>query len=98
MASGEIWMWSAVETARAIRAGEVSAEAVMEAHVARLAEANPAINAVVVALSEAAPASAHARDQAPAKGPGLGPLHGVPVTVKINIDLEGQANSNGVPG
>ena len=29
-------------------------------------------------------------------GAPLGPLHGVPVTVKINVDVEGQANSNGV--
>lgn len=98
MASTEIWQWSAAETARAIRAGETTAQAVMEAHVARLAVANPSINAVVVDLSEAALATARVADQAQAKGAALGPLHGVPVTLKINIDLEGQANSNGVPG
>ncbi|THD54558.1 amidase, partial [Phenylobacterium sp.] len=37
-------------------------------------------------------------DRAQAAGEPLGLLHGVPVTVKINIDLEGQANSNGVVG
>jgi len=98
MASAEIWRWSAVETARAVRAGEVSALAVMQAHVARLHEANPAINAVVVDLSAQALAAAQAADRAQAAGAALGPLHGVPVTIKINVDLHGQANSNGVPG
>src|SRR5689334_6645110 len=98
MAEGEIWRWSAVETARAIAAREVSAEAVVAACLARKAAANPAINAVVVDLSDQAMEAARAADAAQASGAALGPLHGVPVTVKINVDLEGQANSNGVPG
>jgi len=91
-----IWQWSAVETARAIRAGEVSSVEVVEAHVERLQAANPAINAVVVDLSEAALAAARAADRKQADGAPLGSLHGVPITLKINIDVEGQANSNGV--
>ncbi|MFL5294909.1 MAG: amidase [Phenylobacterium sp.] len=98
MAKMEIWRWSAVETARAIAAGETSAHEVVAAHLARKAEANPAINAVVVDLSAQALQAADAADRARAKGAPLGPLHGVPVTVKINVDVEGQANSNGVPG
>ncbi len=103
MAEGEIWRWSAVETARAIAAGEVSAETAVAACLDRKAAANPAINAVVVDLSDQAMAAARAADAAQARyakegGAPLGPLHGVPVTVKINIDLEGQANSNGVVG
>jgi amidase len=96
--SEDIWRWSAAETARAIAAGEVTAEAVTLAHVARLHAANPALNAVVVDLSEQAIEAAQAADRARASGAALGALHGVPVTVKINIDVEGQANSNGVPG
>jgi len=98
MASNEIWQWSAVETAGAIRRGEVSAEDVTRACVARLHAANPAINAVVIDLTEQALTAARAADRAQAAGAELGPLHGVPVTIKINIDVEGQANSNGVPG
>lgn len=98
MAQGEIWRWSAVETARAVRARDISAQAVMQAHVARLHAANPAINAVVVDLSASALEAARAADRAQSSGAELGPLHGVPVTIKINIDLAGQANSNGVPG
>jgi amidase len=98
MASDQIWQWSAVETARAIRSREVSAEAVARAHIDRLHAANPAINAVVVDLTHQALAAARAADREQAAGAELGPLHGVPVTIKINIDVEGQANSNGVPG
>lgn len=94
----DVWQWSAVETAAAVRAGRVSASEITEAHLARMAAANPALNAVVVDLSDQALAEARARDAARAAGEPLGPLHGVPVTVKINIDLEGQANTNGVAG
>lgn len=94
----EIWQWSAVETARRVATREVSAMEVLEAHLARKAAANPALNAVVVDLGAEARAAARAADRAQAAGAPLGPLHGVPVTVKINIDLEGQANSNGVAG
>jgi len=91
-----IWQWSAAETARAIAAREVSAQEVTAAALARKAEANPAINAVVVDLSDEAMAAAEAADRTQAAGEPLGPLHGVPVTVKINVDVAGQANSNGV--
>ena len=61
---------------------------------------NPALNAVVVDLGDDALRAAEAADVALAKSKGqgndVGPLHGVPVTIKINIDVEGQANSNGV--
>jgi len=90
-----IWQWSAVETARATTSGEISCEAVMDAHVARLRGANPALNAVVVDMTGQALEAARAADVARARGDALGALHGVPVTIKINIDVEGQANSNG---
>jgi len=98
MASSEIWQWSAVATAEAIRSGQVSSEEIMQAHVARLHAANPALNAVVIDLSAEALEAARAADRAQASGAELGTLHGVPVTVKINVDVEGQANSNGVAG
>jgi amidase len=96
VASSAIWRWSAAETASAIRARRVSAREVVGAHVERLHAANPALNAVVVDLSEAALTAADAADAAQARGAELGLLHGVPITLKINIDVEGQANSNGV--
>jgi amidase len=97
MAKKPIWQWSAVETAKAIRKGKVSAEEVTRAHVERMKAANPALNAVVVDLSAEAIKAARAADKLQAKGGELGDLHGVPVTIKINLDVKGQANSNGVP-
>ena len=98
MTTPAIWQWSAVQTATAVKTGQVSAEAVVEAHLARMRAANPALNAVVVDLSDQALGEAHAADAAQARGGALGPLHGVPVTIKINLDVTGQANSNGVVG
>lgn len=88
-----IWQWSAVEIADATRAGRVTAMEVTEAAIARMEEANPALNAVVVSLAEEARADAAALDAS--DGP-KGALHGVPVTIKINVDQKGHATSNGV--
>jgi amidase len=93
-----IWQWSAVDTAAAIRERRLSAEQVVQAHIDRLRAVNPGLNAVVVDLSKPALEAARAADRAQAQGAPLGTLHGVPVTIKINIDVEGQANSNGVVG
>jgi amidase len=94
--AGPIWQWSAVDTATAIRERRATAEEVVVAHVERMHAANPSLNAVVVDLSAPAIEAACAADRAQAQGATLGKLHGVPVTIKINVDLEGQANSNGV--
>lgn len=100
MTTAPIWQWSAVETAAAIRTGEATSKDVIRAHIERMHKVNPALNAVVVDMSDAALRAAEAADEALAKSKGqgidVGPLHGVPVTIKINIDVEGQANSNGV--
>jgi hypothetical protein len=90
-----VWQWSAVQTATAIRDGVITSEEVIEAHVERMHAVNPALNAVVIDLSEQAISDARAADRAKSSGAALGKLHGVPVTIKINIDVEGQANSNG---
>ncbi|MFB9269951.1 amidase family protein [Bradyrhizobium erythrophlei] len=93
-----IWQWSAVETAAAIRKGDVTSEEVIRTHLDHMHKTNPALNAVVVDLGAEALTGAKAADEALAKSKGsdIGPLHGVPVTIKINIDVKGQANSNGV--
>ena len=93
-----IWQWSAVETAAAIRDGVITSEEVVQVHIERMHAVNPALNAVVIDLSEQAISDARAADRAKSSGTALGKLHGVPVTIKINIDVEGQANSNGVIG
>ncbi|MBS0375054.1 MAG: amidase family protein [Proteobacteria bacterium] len=92
-----IWAWSARQTARAVRAREVSAVEVLRSHLARLDAANPAVNAVVRDLRREALAAARAIDRALARREPLGPLAGVPVTVKENVDVRGWPNPNGVP-
>ena len=79
---GPVWQWSALDTAAAIRSGTISSTEVVEAHLARMRDVNPKLNAVVVDLSEDALKSAKAADNARARQRELGPLHGVPITIK----------------
>ncbi len=95
--STPIWQWSAVDTAKSIRNGTVSSETVVHAHVERMREANPAVNAVVVDLGDQAIGQAKEIDKNLNSGSRARLLEGVPVTVKTNVDFSGQANSNGVP-
>nr|WP_310524673.1 amidase [Polymorphobacter sp.] len=93
----ELWQQSASSLAAMIAARQTTSRAVIEAHLARIAAVNPAVNAVVTVLADTALASADAADQAVAAGTPLGPLHGVPITVKANIDLIGTPTTHGVP-
>jgi amidase len=94
---GPVWQWSAVDTAAAIRNGAISAVETVEVHLERMRAVNPRLNAVVVDLSEEALKAAHAVDKQRARGGALGLLHGVPITIKENVDYEGRPNFNGVP-
>jgi amidase len=94
----ELWKWDAVDIAQSIKFRTVSSREVVVSCLARLDAVNPKINAVVVRLGESALAEAEAADTAVARGDVLGPMHGVPVTIKINVDQIGQATSNGVVG
>ena len=87
---------SAAELAGHIRAGEVSALEAAQAALTRLEEVNPRLNAVVDHRPEEVLAQAREVDASRARGEHPGPLAGVPVTVKINIDQAGYATSNGV--
>ena len=73
---------SAVEMAQQIKSGKLSAQEVVEAHIQRIEAVNPQLNAVVIPLFEEALAQAVAADEAQQRGEPLGPLHGVPVTIK----------------
>lgn len=92
----EIWQWSGRALAEAIRTGSVSAREAVTAMLARLDAVNPKINAVVEVCRAEALAVADAADAARRRGDRLGPLHGVPVTIKVNTDQEGCATTNGV--
>ena len=83
---GPVWQWTALQTAAAIRSGAISSVEVVEAHTARMREVNPKLNAVVVDLSEDALKAAKAADKALTKRADLGALHGVPITIKENVD------------
>jgi amidase len=93
---GPLWSWDAVDLAEAIRTRAISAREAVTACLDRLAAVNPTINAVVETLADEALAAAVAADDAVRCGDRLGPLHGVPVTIKINTDQRGCATSNGV--
>ena len=94
--AGPIWQWSAPAIAASIRNGDISAAESVEAHCARMEAVNPALNAVVIDLRDDARATAAQADADRAAGKPLGPLHGVPVTIKTNVDYRGQANTNGI--
>ena len=92
----ELWQHSALELAEKIRTREVSSREVVEAHFSRMDAVNGHLNAVVRRLDEAALAAADAADAAVEQGDALGPFHGVPVTVKENIDLLGSPTTQAV--
>ena len=92
----DLWRLGAADLAKLIKAREVTSREVVEAHLARIEAVNPAVNAVVVNLAESALEAADVADRALAAGDEVGPLHGVPVTVKENIDLLGSATTQGL--
>jgi amidase len=93
----ELWRKSAVELAAMIRDREVSSREVVQAHLDRIEVVNPHLNAIVRPLADQALAAADAADLAVAEGARLGPLHGVPFTVKENIDVAGTPTTHAIP-
>jgi len=94
--STELWKWSATELARAIRDRDISAREATESALARVASVNLDVNAIVDPMDDEALAEADRADAAIKRGEVYGPLHGVPVTLKINVDVAGRATTNGV--
>lgn len=95
-AAAELTSASATALAGLVARREASATEVVEAHLARIAAVNPAINAVVQAAPDAAE-RARAADAALARGDAVGPLHGVPFTVKDNTETAGVITAAGAP-
>ena len=83
----EIWQLPATELAQRIARRQLSSAEVIDAHLARIDAVNPALNAVVRVLADEARAAAALADKKLADGETIGPLHGVPFTVKENIDM-----------
>ncbi len=94
--STEWWRLSAVELGRAIATGETSAVEVAESHLERIEQVNGSLNAIVElrpdeVVAEAARADRDLKSSGPRSA-----LHGVPFTVKVNIDVRGYATTEGV--
>lgn len=84
------------ELATMIRTRQISSSEVVDACLGRIGEVNPRLNAVTVTLADSARAAAAAVDRAIAAGTPVGPLAGVPFSIKENIDVEGSATTWGV--
>src|SRR6202795_367433 len=96
LAMQDLWRLPAKDIAALIKSKKVSAKEAATAALARLDAVNPSINAVVDHRPDDVLAQAAAIDAAIARNEALGPLAGVPVTVKVNIDQEGFATTNGL--
>ncbi|MEO0493186.1 MAG: amidase [Actinomycetota bacterium] len=92
----ELWELSAAEQAAAVKRGEVSSVELVRAHLDRIDAVNPAVNAVTRTMPEDSLAAAEAVDAARAAGEVLGPLAGVPFTIKENVDVAGQPTTHGL--
>lgn len=89
---------SATRLAKNIREKKVSAQEAVKAYSARIAAVNPKLNAVVQLCIERAQREAKEADALLAKGRALGPLHGVPITIKDSFDTAGVVSTGGTLG
>ncbi|ETW95127.1 MAG: hypothetical protein ETSY2_48600, partial [Candidatus Entotheonella gemina] len=89
---------SASAIAQAIRDQQVTVKDVVEAHLERIEAVNPSLNAVVKLSAARALDEARAADQAVLSGGELGPLHGVPMTIKDSLDTTGVVSTGGTKG
>jgi amidase len=92
----DLWRLPAAELASLIKTKKVSAKEAATSALARLDAVNPKINAVVDHKPAEVLAQASAIDAAIGRGEDVGPLGGVPITVKVNVDQKGFATTNGL--
>lgn len=90
------WMLTATELAPCIADRSLSVQEVVASVLGRMDAVNPGLNAVVQRMDEDAMAAARAADAAMAAGAAPGPLTGVAVTIKVNVDQAGFATTNGL--
>jgi amidase len=91
----EIWRMSATQVAALIRSKGISAQEAAASALARLDSVNAGINAVIDHRPDEVMRQARQTDDAIARGDVVGSLAGVPVTVKVNIDMVSHATTNG---
>ena len=87
----------AVALAKALRAGELGSRELLEQYISRVERLNPKVNAVVAVDLERARRRADEADAARKRGSLLGPLHGLPMTIKDSLETEGLCTTCGVP-
>lgn len=92
----ELWRWSATALADGIRTRMISSREATLACLDRIEQTNPALNALIDVYPQEALAMADAADRAVVGGARVGPLHGVPVAIKVNSDERGHATTDGV--
>ena len=95
MIDRNLWQMTMRELATAVRTRQSTARAVVDAHLARIDEVNPRVNAVTVVFHDRARELADRIDGSLAAGQDPGPLAGVPFCVKENIDLTWSASTSG---
>ena len=88
---------TAREMVAAVRAKQISARELLDLHLARIAERNPELNAIVSLDEDRARLSAAAADDATTAGDRLGPLHGLPFAFKDTHDVAGWRTTYGSP-
>jgi amidase len=93
----DILVAPATDAARMLRRGELSSRELTELLLGRIDGVDPRVHAVVELRREAALAEAAAADRATARGGDLGPLHGVPMTVKESFNVAGLHTTWGNP-
>jgi amidase len=92
----ELWQLTATEIIKKIKNKEISVRESVDSAINRSEEVNPNINAVVASMGSAALERADSLDQKLKNGEDIGILGGVPVTVKVNVDQDGYATTNGL--
>ncbi|MBV8236990.1 MAG: amidase [Acidimicrobiia bacterium] len=89
MSDADVCFMTAVELTRRLRAKEVSAREVMDAHLRQIERVNPKVNAIVTLVADRAREAARRADERIAKGEEVGPLHGLPVAHKDLQETKG---------
>lgn len=92
-----MWAMTAADQAAAVRSSEISAVDLVDSHLERIACVNPRVNAVTQLMAERAREEAARTDRRRAAGEKLGPLAGVPFTVKETTPVEGVPTTFGLP-
>jgi amidase len=92
----ELWEHGLGHLARLVKSRQASSREVVEAHLQRIGAVNPALNALPRLLADDALKAADGADRVIANGGRAGALHGVPISVKENIDVAGLPTTHGV--